>query len=225
MLYHILIPSSDLHKSPMIIHIYFGYFLGAAIAGLVSWRLGFRRRAEVAPSIWWTLLLAGFVLWIWSALHSTMPSLAPRITAITTVSSCTKEEHRRSMKFTIHLDQAPGGPIFLDTGIVAPMCWSSSRQRSGNIYKIDYLDKPNIGGMKEAIAISVIAGPDKGWHSEVDARPLGLWLGIPIGSAVGVLGMVGLSLRKKDLKKCRIETKRAERRSTRPASERYTGDA
>jgi hypothetical protein len=200
------------------LHIYFGYFIGAAIAGLICWRLGFRRRTEVGPGMWWTLVLVGFALMMWSAFHSTMPSFAPRITAITTVSSCVKEEHRRSIRFTIHLDQGPGGPIFLDTEIVGPMCWLSSRQRSSNIYKIDYLDAPGLDGEKEVVAISVLEGPDKGWHSEVDSRPFGLWLGIPVGGALVSLGLFGLKLRGKDLKKCRIEDKRESRATGRASN-------
>jgi hypothetical protein len=79
------------------------------------------------------------------------------------------------------------------------------------VYKIDYLNSPDLDGEKEAIAISVLDGPDKGWHRELDARPFGLWLGMPIGAALSVLGMIGLNLRRKDLKKCRIEDKRAAR--------------
>jgi hypothetical protein len=193
------------------LHIYFGYFIGAAVAGVICWRMGFRRRAEVTPETWWILLLIGFVLMMWSALHSTMPSFARRVTAISTVSSCVTVEHRRSIKFVIHLDQGPGGPIYLDTQLVAPCCRKSSGQRTGNIYKIVYLDTPDLDGNKEAIAISVLDGPDKGWHREVDARPFGLWLGIPIGSTLGLLGMIGLKLENQDLKKCRIEDKKAER--------------
>lgn len=206
-------------------HIFFGYFLGAAVAGLIIWRLGFRRRAGIEPGEWWTLFLIGFAICFWAALHSTMPSFARRITTVTTVSSCTVEEHRRSIKFTIHLDQAPGGPVYLHTEIVGPMCWNSGRYRSNNVYQITYLDAPGPDGNKEAVAISVVSGPDKGWHGEVDARPFGLWLGIPIGAAVGCLGLAGLKLRAKDLQKCRIEDKRAEAQTRRAAGKQYTGEA
>ena len=61
-----------------------------------------------------------------------------------------------------------------------------------------YLDDDQRVFKNEAIDIEILSGKNAGFHDSYDARPLGKWLGIPIGAALGIFGFVGLKYMKDD---------------------------
>jgi hypothetical protein len=46
--------------------------------------------------------------------------------------------------------------------------------------------------------IEILSGKHAGFHDSFDARPVGKWLGIPVGAALGAFGFAGLAFRKDD---------------------------
>ena len=142
---------------------------------------------------WWSLSLAGFVLAGFSGAKSTVPSSAPRVTITGLAEGCVRHViGRGNYIYLFQVKPLQGLPVSVATRIKSPPCWSDDSLGSdGRVYRIVYLDDANRKLKNEAISIEVIKGQDAGWRSGVDARPFGLWLGIPAGVALIIWGGVG----------------------------------
>jgi hypothetical protein len=47
----------------------------------------------------------------------------------------------------------------------------------------------------------ILSGENAGWEDSLDARPLGIWLEVPIGGLIAGFGYLGLRFKKDDLAK------------------------
>src|ERR1035437_4441556 len=163
-----------------------------------------RRDAKKYPPVglaWWVVALLGFAVAGISGAHSTRPSSAPRNTVIGRVQGCT--EHvlgRGNYTYTFMLDSDGQPPIEIATRIKPPLCWrEDSSASSVDIYRVVYLDDPTRDLNHEAIRIEVLAGRHTGWSGSADARPFGLWLGIPAGILLIIAGGIGAQRNRREL--------------------------
>ncbi len=150
---------------------------------------------------WWFVGLLGFAVAGISGAHSTRPSSAPRQTVIGRVQDCTEHVRgRANYTYTFQLDSDGQNSIEIATRIKPPLCWreDSSGFRS-DIYRVVYLDDPTRDLNHEAIRIEVLTGKHAGWSGSVDARPFGLWLGIPAGILVIIAGGIGALRNRREL--------------------------
>ena len=151
------------------------------------------RRYTTVGLFWASLSLAGFALTGFSGANSTKPSSAPRITITGAAADCVEHRiGRGNYSYSFFFTPTTGVPIELESRIKAPLCWRDSQSGSdGRVYRVQYLNDPNRRLKNEAIRIDVLQGKNAGWHGSVDARPFGLWLCVPFGIILIVIGCVG----------------------------------
>jgi hypothetical protein len=168
--------------------------LGAALA--VFFPLGPKRRAGIPSFAWWLCLIAGAVACIYGLSHSTAPSFAPRITAIGRASDCVAKGGRQVID-AFNFFPEGGGSVRLETQIIMPH-WGNPEKFNGRTLRIVYLSDTARNPSNEAINIEILNGDSAAWHDSLDARPFGIWLGIPFGAALGGFGYFGIRYRKND---------------------------
>ncbi len=66
--------------------------------------------------------------------------------------------------------------------------------------RITYLNDKSRSVSNEAVDIEILSGPNASWHDSRDARPIGIWLAIPIGAGIAGFGYMGIRHRKDDLR-------------------------
>jgi hypothetical protein len=179
--------------------IFMGFsLLGMAVALAAFFPLGARRRAAVSRAVWWSCLCFGVIISGYGLSHSTSPSYAPRITAVGKAYNHVEVRQGRDTHYGIDFVPTDSGlPVHLETSIILSG-WAVPEIFSGRIYRVVYLQDKTRALKDEAVDITILSGRNAGFHSSVDARPLGTWLAIPIGAALGVFGGFGLRYRKDD---------------------------
>jgi hypothetical protein len=174
---------------------------GIAIALVVFFPLGAKRRACVPPLAWWLCLIVGAVPLFYGLSHATVPSSAPRITAVGQAYDLEEREIRSGYHHdTIYgFRLIPEGqqPIHLETAIILPH-WGIPAIFDGRTLRVVYLDDDRRALKNEAIQIDILSGEDAGFHDSRDARPMGAWLTVPVGAAFLGFGIAGLSSMAKD---------------------------
>jgi len=90
-----------------------------------------------------------------------------------------------------------GGPINIETEI-SLLDAAHPEIFNGQLFRIVYLNDNGRVLKNEAIDIAVLSGEHKGFHRSLDARPVGKWLAIPIGTLFGIFGFFGLRYMEKD---------------------------
>jgi hypothetical protein len=173
--------------------------LGLAVALAVFFPIGAERRACIPALAWWLCLIGGAVTCLFGLSHSTVPSFAPRITAVGKASDWTEKTVGRNTKFVFRFVPEGGSPIDIETLIIVPH-WDNAGKFNGRKLRIVYLDDIARKPSDEAIEIEILDGADAGWHDSLDARAFGVWLGIPIGAALGGFGYFGIRYKKDDMK-------------------------
>ena len=173
-----------------------GTFLGYCLIGIagalaVFFPLNARRRACIPFFVWWVCIILGSVTCIYGLSQSTAPSFANRITAVGRAYDYV--ERRHSFRFV----PDDGQPVHIETELIIPG-WAVPAIFNGRIFRVVYLEENNRDLKNEAIDIEILSGKDAGYHASVDARPLGKWLGIPLGAALASFGYFGLRYRKDD---------------------------
>jgi len=165
----------------------------ALLAFIVFILRGFAKKYTSVGLAWWTASLLGFAVAGISGANSTMPSSAPRETLSGEVQGCV--EHvlgRGNYTYTFWLNSSVQGPVEIATRIKPPLCWQGYSSGPGSdVYRVVYLDDSTRDLKHEAISIEVLAGTHTGWSGSVDARPFGLWLGIPAGVLLILIGGIG----------------------------------
>ncbi len=165
----------------------------ALLAFMVFFFRGIAKKYTPVGLAWWFVSLLGFAVAGFSGANSTTPSSAPRNTVLGEVQGCS--EHvlgRGNYTYTFLLNSEGKGLIEIATRIKPPLCWRDySSDSSADIYRVVYLDDSSRDLRHEAIRIEVLAGFRTGWRGSVDARPFGLWLGIPSGIVLILVGGVG----------------------------------
>jgi hypothetical protein len=176
-------------------------FLGIAVALAVFFPLGAKRRACVSPVIWWGCLIAGGVTCIYGLTHATAPSFAARITAIGKTYDFVERTRGtwpyKDNYYGFRFVPDGGEPVNIETEIILPG-WADPSIFDGRSFRVVYLQDSKRTVKNEAIEIEILSGKDAGYHDSRDARPVGAWLGIPIGAAFGTFGLFGLKYRKDD---------------------------
>ncbi|MBS1798759.1 MAG: hypothetical protein JSS95_02940 [Acidobacteria bacterium] len=104
------------------------------------------------------------------------------------------------MKFVFGFIPEGGNPTNIETQIIMPH-WGNPEIFNGRTLRITYLNDTSRSESNEAVDIKILSGDNAGWHDSLDARPLGIWLAIPIGAAIAGFGYFGVRYRKDDLKK------------------------
>jgi hypothetical protein len=85
--------------------------------------------------------------------------------------------------------------VNIETEIILPG-WADPAIFDGRTFRVVYLQDSKRIVKNEAIDIEILSGKDAGYHDSRDARPVGAWLGIPVGVAAGAFGLFGLKYRK-----------------------------
>jgi hypothetical protein len=178
------------------------YFLGYCLIGMgtalaVFFPLKARRRACIPPLVWWLCLILGAVACIYGLSHSTAPSSATRITAVGRAYDDVERRLGRDTYFAFRFVPDGGQPINVETEIILPG-WANPAIFDGRTFRVVYLDDNKRALKNEAIDIEILSGRDIGFHDSLDARPVGEWLEIPLGAAVGAFGYFGLRYKKDD---------------------------
>ena len=174
--------------------------LGLGIAFAIFLALGPKRRALISSPIWWAFMIVGAVLCMYGLSHSTTPSFAPRITVTGNATAFVEQRYGRDSKFTFSFSPDGRSPVQLDTHIIVPH-WGNSEIFGGRTLRITYLDDSYRTAKNEAIDIAILGGENAGWEDSLDARPLGIWLEIPLGGLIAGFGYLGIRYRKDDLAK------------------------
>ena len=151
--------------------------------------------------MWSGVCFAGFAVAGFSGAKSTAPSSAPRVTVTGLAQGCIEHRiGRGNYTYSFSISPAGGSPVQLTSRIKAPFCWTGTASDfDARVYRVVYLDDSNRNLKNEAIRIDVIGGQNTGWHGSVDARPFGLWLGIPGGIACIIIGGIGAFRNRKAL--------------------------
>jgi len=179
--------------------IFMGFsLLGLAVALAAFFALGARRRAVISRVVWWSCLCSGVIVCGYGLVQSTAPSYAPRITAVGKAYNHVEVQQGRDTHYGFDFVPIDGGvPVHLETSIILSG-WAVPEVFSGRIYRVVYLQDKTRALKDEAIDIAILSGRNAGFHKSVDARPLGTWLAIPIGAALGAFGGFGLRYKKDD---------------------------
>ena len=130
--------------------------------------------------------------------HSTVPSFAQRITAVGKAYDHVERRQGRDTYYGFRFSPDGGGePIDIETEIILPG-WGVPEIFNGRTFRVVYLQDSKRSLKNEAIDIEIMSGRDAGFHDSYDARPVGKWLGIPVGAALGAFGYFGLRYMKDD---------------------------
>jgi hypothetical protein len=171
--------------------------MGLIAASAVFFPLNAKRRARIPLFAWWLCLIVGVVACGYGLSHSTAPSFATRITAVGRTYNYVERQYGRDTFYGFRFVPNGGEPVNVETEIIIPG-WANPSVFDGRIFRVVYLVDDTRAMKNEAIDIEILSGRDAGYHHSLDARPLGTWLGIPLGSAFGSFGFFGLRYRKDD---------------------------
>lgn len=186
-----------------------GYYLGCCLIGMIVAMATFallraERRARIPRLVWWPCLILGVVTVFYGLSHSTAPSFATRITAVGKTYGYFERRQGRDKVWGFWFVPDGGKPVNMETEIILPG-WAKPDIFDGRTFRVVYLEDDKRAMKNEAIDIEILSGRDAGYHQSVDARPLGAWLAIPFGAALGVFGFLGLRYRKVDLASAELD--------------------
>jgi hypothetical protein len=182
-----------------------GYYTLFSMLGMfaslaVFYPLGAKRRARIPRFVWWISIVGGSIVAIFGLQYATVPSFAPRVTAVG--KAYNHVEVRRGRDTHYGFDFVPSGsePIHLETSIILPG-WGNPDVFNGRTFRVIYLQSTTRPLKNEALYIEILFGRDTGFHDFVDARVAGIWLAVPIGAAFVSFGVFGLKYKDDDEKK------------------------
>ncbi|MDE1176308.1 MAG: hypothetical protein PW789_06830 [Edaphobacter sp.] len=173
--------------------------LGIGVALGVLHVLGRKRRTYIPSFVWSFSIIVGSVTCLYGLSHSTAPSFSHRVTAVGKASDCVERRFGRSLKFAFGFVPEDGNPTNIETQIIMPH-WGNTEIFNGRTLQITYINDTSRRVSNEAVEIEILSGDNAGWHDSLDARPLGIWLAIPIGAAIAGFGYIGFKYRKDDLR-------------------------
>jgi hypothetical protein len=176
-------------------------FLGGGPALAIFFLLRAKRRAWIPPLGWWLSLILGALICFYAMSHSTMPSFSTRITTVGKAYDYMERDiHTGRHHDTIYgfrFVPEGGEPINIETEISLPDT-AYPPIFDGRTFRIVYLADSKRIWKNEAVDIEILSGENTGFHDSLDARPAGVWLGIPVGAAFFGFGLAGLGYMKKD---------------------------
>ena len=170
--------------------------MGCCLLGVGPGMVGFfvigaKRRSDIPPLAWWLCLIAGSVACFYGMFHATAPSFISPITAVGKAYDHVELRRGRDTDYGFRFVPEDGKSINIETHIALPG-WGSPEIFNGRTLRIRYLEGSDLGLKNEAIDIEILSGGHAGFHDSLDARPLGIWLWIPIGATILVFGLFGL---------------------------------
>ena len=180
-----------------------GYYMGCCLIGIIAGMAAFtlvkaKRRVRIPLLVWWLCLILGAVSVMYGLFHSTVPSFATRITAVGRAYDYVERRQGRDTFYGFRFVPDGGKPVNIETEIILPG-WANPNIFNGRTFRVVYLEDNKRAMKNEAIDIEILSGRDTGYHHSLDARPLGEWLAIPLGAALGIFGFFGLKFRKADI--------------------------
>jgi len=153
------------------------------------------RRADIPVFVWWVCIALALVAFAIGISQSTVPSFAPRITAVGNAYDCLQIREGRDSYFEFRFVPDQGTTVELETEIALPN-WGHPEVFDGRSLRVVYLDTVNRSLKNEAIDIEILSGAHAGFHDSVDARPFGKWMVIPLGGALLTFGIFGIKASK-----------------------------
>jgi hypothetical protein len=147
----------------------------------------------------WLVALPRFRNRRWFLWHDSRnrPSFATRVTAVGKIHKYIERSAGRNSYFEFSFMPDDGNPINMRSNISFPY-WSDPSILDGRKFRLVYLQDSNRFMENEAIDLEIMSGRDAGFHDSLDARPVGIWLAIPIGAAFAIFGFAGLRYMKDD---------------------------
>jgi hypothetical protein len=186
----------------------YAHFMGCCLLGFgpalaIFFLLRPKRRTRIPPLGWWLSLILGTVVCFYAMSQSTVPSFSTRITAVGRTYDYVQREIRSGYHhdtvYGFRLVPEGGKPIQIETEIILPG-WADPAVFNGRTFRVVYLQDTTRALKNEAIEIEILSGEHSGYHESLDARPLGSWLGLPIGAAFASFGALGLRYKNDDAK-------------------------
>lgn len=170
---------------------YMGFcLLGAGLTAAIFFLLGATRRAWIPHLPWWLYLLLASGPIFYALSHSTIPSFSTPVTAVGKAYDYVQRGSysRYSSRYGgFRLVPEGGVTINIETKISLPD-GGTPADFDGRTLRVVYLTDSHRVLRNEAVDITVLSGKHTGFHDSLDARPLGSWLGLPIGAALIALG-------------------------------------
>jgi hypothetical protein len=132
------------------------------------------------------------VLAVVCAVHSTLPSSAPRRQAVGIISWITDHKEGRSHSYTIDFRTDDGLDLKFD-GAATPLFFAQERDKVA----VTYLDEKRVGHYPRAIEFRALTGPRAGEDTAVSADWFGPWLGVLFSAIVGMAAIFGANSNKR----------------------------
>lgn len=170
---------------------YMGFcLLALGLTAVIFFLLGAKRRAWIPRLPWWLYSLIGMVPIFYGLSHSTIPSFSTPITAVgkayAFVWRGSNSRHGHQYEGFRFVPEG-GEPINIETDISLPD-GATPTDFDGRTLRVVYLKDTYRVLRNEAVDITILSGRHTGFHDSLDARPLGSWLGLPIGAVFVALG-------------------------------------
>lgn len=184
----------------------YAHFMGCALLGFIPalaifFLLRAKRRAWIPAFVWWLFLILGAVVCMYGRFHSTVPSFSTRITAVGKAYDYVQREihtgYHHDTVYGFRFVPEGGQPIHIETEIILPG-WGDPAIFNGRTFRVVYLQDTKRALKNEAIEVEILSGEHAGYHKSLDVRPMGAWLGIPVGAAFLGFGLMGLKYMKDD---------------------------
>jgi hypothetical protein len=127
-----------------------------------------------------------FVMWLCGvfavvcALHSTLPSSAPRRQASGIITRIVDHKEGKSHTYTLELARPNEVDLQLQASATPPFF-----AKGHDLVSVTYLDEKVTGRYPRAIGFHVLTGPRAGYNDDVSADWFGPWLGVLIGPPCG----------------------------------------
>jgi hypothetical protein len=131
------------------------------------------------------VLWACIVLCVVFAVHSTLPSSAPRRHVIGMISSITDIKKGRSHSYIVNF-KADSGLAYSFDAAATPLFFAEGRDK----VEITYLDEHRFRRCPRAIKFRALTGPRAGDVTAVSADWFGPWLGVLISAITGLAAII-----------------------------------
>jgi len=125
------------------------------------------------------------------AVHSTVPSSAPRRQAVGTISWIVDQKQGKSHTYTLGFKTEAGAELNLEAAAM-PLFFAEGRDVT---VAVTYLDENR--RYPRAISFRALSGPRAGYATTVNADWFGPWLGVLFSAAVGVVALIGANRNKR----------------------------
>ncbi len=163
----------------------FGIILALVFWG--AWRAYNPRGFALHLLMWGCIVLA-----VACAVHTTLPSSAPRRHVAGMISWIATHKEGRSSSYTIGFKTEEGQELTLDAAAI-PLFFAEGRDQVA----VTYLEEKRVGRYPRAIEFRALTGPRAGYDTAVSADWSGPWLGVLLAAVVGTAAIYGANSNKR----------------------------